>query len=113
LIISFLSVVVAISQWAINIRQMNGERPFRSALGCNFVPLAAVVFSQAQVEQMAKGAKNTRKAGRKTGGTRKGKKAGSPWTKFVKKIYNEMKAKDPNVKLGAAMKEASKRKSEM
>jgi hypothetical protein len=41
--------------------------------------------------------------------TRKGTK----WTAFVKKIYAEMKKKNPSVKLGAAMKEASKRKSEM
>ena len=106
-------MLVVIFQWEINIQRMNGVRPFRSALGANSVRLAAGVFSQVQVEQMAKAAKTTRKAGRKTSGTRKGKKAGSPWTKFVKKIYNEMKAKDPNVKLGAAMKEASKRKSEM
>lgn len=44
-------------------------------------------------------------------GTR-GKK-GTPWTAFVKKIYAEMKRKDPNVKLGEAMKAASKRKAEM
>lgn len=44
--------------------------------------------------------------------SRKGGK-GTPWTAFVKKIYNEMKKKDPNVKLGAAMKAASKRKAEM
>jgi hypothetical protein len=47
----------------------------------------------------------------KKSGTRKGK--GTPWTAFVKKIYNEMKKKDKNVKLGAAMKEASRRKREM
>ena len=90
---------------------MNGVRPFRSVTGSNFVPLAAVVFSQAQVEQMAKGTRSNRKAARK--GTRKGKSGGTPWTKFVKKIYNEMKAKNPNTKLGDAMKAASKRKSEM
>ena len=39
--------------------------------------------------------------------------SGSKWTDFVKKIYGEMKRKNPNVKLGAAMKEASKRKKEM
>jgi hypothetical protein len=38
---------------------------------------------------------------------------GTPWTKFVKKIYSEMKKKNPDAKLGAAMKEASKRKDEM
>lgn len=51
----------------------------------------------------------TRKAHHKRKGTRKLSK----WTVFVKKIYGEMKRKDPNVKLGAAMKEASRRKSEM
>ena len=111
LIISFRSVVVAISQWAINIPQMNGVRPFKRDLGSNFVLLAAVVFSQAQVEQMAKGTRSNRKAAKK--GTRKGKRAGTPWTKFVKKIYNEMKPKNPNTKLGDAMRAASKRKSEM
>ena len=47
------------------------------------------------------------KKARKTRGT------GTKWTRFVKKIYGEMKKKNPSVKLGAAMKEASKRKSEM
>jgi hypothetical protein len=41
-----------------------------------------------------------------------GKKMSS-WTSFVKKIYSEMKRKNPNVKLGDAMHAASKRKSEM
>jgi hypothetical protein len=49
--------------------------------------------------------------GGKRKGTRKGK--GTPWTRFVKKIYDEMKRTNKHVKLGAAMKEASKRKSEM
>jgi hypothetical protein len=44
---------------------------------------------------------------------RKGTRKASKWTKFVKKIYMEMKRKDKNVKLGAAMKEASRRKNEM
>ena len=111
LIILFRSVVGVISRWAINIPQMNGARPFRSALGVNIGILGVRVFSQAQVEQMAKGTKSNRKAARK--GTRKAKSGGTPWTKFVKKIYNEMKAKNPNTKLGDAMKAASKRKSEM
>jgi hypothetical protein len=42
-------------------------------------------------------------------GTRKAGK-GTPWTAFVKKVYMEMKKKDKNAKLGAAMKEASRRK---
>ena len=44
------------------------------------------------------------------GGRRKSKRAPSQWTKFVTKVYHEMKKKDKNVKLGAAMKEASRRK---
>jgi hypothetical protein len=44
---------------------------------------------------------------------RKGTRKGSKWTTFVKKIYVEMKRKNPDAKLGAAMKEASRRKSEM
>ena len=58
-------------------------------------------------------AKHTRKAGKKTKGTRKVGKKMSKWTAFVKKVYGEMKRKNPNVKLGDAMKAASKRKSEM
>ena len=46
-------------------------------------------------------------------GARKGTRKISKWTAFVKKIYVEMKKKDKNVKLGDAMKEASKRKGEM
>ena len=45
--------------------------------------------------------------------TRKMNKKASQWTAFVKKIYMEMKKKNPAVKLGAAMKEASRRKAEM
>jgi hypothetical protein len=47
-----------------------------------------------------------------TGG-KKGTRKANKWTLFVKKVYNEMKKKDKNVKLGAAMKEASRRKKEM
>jgi len=43
----------------------------------------------------------------------KGTRKASKWTKFVTKVYTEMKKKDKSVKLGDAMKEASKRKSEM
>jgi hypothetical protein len=60
----------------------------------------------------------TRTGGTRTGGARKGsKKRGtrkmSKWTVFVKKIYTEMKKKNKDVKLGDAMKEASRRKNEM
>lgn len=50
---------------------------------------------------------------RKARSAKKGTRKGTKWTNFVKKIYLEMKRKDKNVKLGAAMKEASRRKSEM
>ena len=50
---------------------------------------------------------------RKSHKSRKVGKKMSKWTSFVKKIYGEMKRKDANVKLGAAMKEASRRKAEM
>ena len=52
----------------------------------------------------------SRQGGKKA---RKTRGKGTKWTMFVKKIYSEMKKKNPSVKLGAAMKEASKRKSEM
>ena len=72
--------------------------------------MAACVFSKPSVEHMAK----TRRASRKSKGTRKaGKRALSPWNKLVMKVYREMKAKDKNVKFGAALKAASKRKGEM
>jgi hypothetical protein len=54
--------------------------------------------------------RKNRKGGKKT---RKMNPKAMKWTGFVKKIYQEMKKKNPNVKLGDAMKEASKRKSEM
>lgn len=60
--------------------------------------------------------KNARKNNMQAGGkrkTRKMNKKASQWTAFVKKIYMEMKKKNPAVKLGAAMKEASRRKAEM
>jgi hypothetical protein len=37
----------------------------------------------------------------------------SEWNLFVKKIYEEGKAKDPNYKPKQAFKDASRRKSEM
>ena len=62
---------------------------------------------QQKQQQQQQGGKKKRRA------TRKGSRKGTPWTRFVKKIYDEMKRKDKNVKLGAAMKEASRRKREM
>ena len=46
-------------------------------------------------------------------GKSKSKGKGTRWTRFVQKIYHELKQKNPNTKLKDAMKAASKRKSEM
>jgi len=54
-------------------------------------------------------AKTRGKSNRKS---RRGRKP-TKWTLFVKRIYDEMKRADKDVKLGDAMKEASRRKSEM
>ena len=57
-------------------------------------------------------AKSTRKNMGKAKGTRKGKRTLSPalkaWNEKVMKIYREMKKKDPNTRLGDAMKKAKK-----
>ena len=54
---------------------------------------------------------STRKVRSKKASTRKMKKGSkiSKWTMLVKQVYDEMKKKNPDVKLGDAMKEASKR----
>ena len=60
-----------------------------------------------------------RMSGGKRKGTRKnnmmegGKRKASPWNKFVKKIFGEMRRKDKDASFGDALKEASRRKSEM
>ena len=46
-------------------------------------------------------------------GTRKMGKKMTKWTDFVSKIHKELKKKNPDSKLGDAMKEASRRKREM
>jgi hypothetical protein len=48
-----------------------------------------------------------------SGGSRKVGKKMSKWTAFVQKIFKELKKKNKDAKLGDAMKEASRRKSEM
>jgi len=50
---------------------------------------------------------NTRKADRKG---KKGTRKPTEWTKLVTAVYKELKAKNPNAKLGDAMKEAAKRR---
>jgi hypothetical protein len=42
-----------------------------------------------------------------------GKRKASPWNKFVKKIFGEMRRKDKDASFSDALKEASRRKSEM
>ena len=60
-------------------------------------------------------AKHTRKASRKhsrksTHKKRRISKGASSWNKKVMEVYREMKRKNPNTKLGDAMKEAARRK---
>jgi len=55
------------------------------------------------------GGKKSQNGGKKSQKTRKSK-GPSDWNKKVMMIYREMKKKDKNVKLGSAMKEASRRK---
>jgi hypothetical protein len=43
----------------------------------------------------------------------KGGRALSPWNKFVSKVYHEGKESDPDYEFKQALKDASKRKSEM
>ena len=73
----------------------------------------------AQLQGGKRKSRQQKKGGSKNkqeGGTRKNKQAGgkkkgpSDWNKKVMEIYRELKKKNPSVKLGAAMKEASKRK---
>jgi hypothetical protein len=61
-----------------------------------------------QEQQKQQGGRRSRRHARKT--HKKGKKGPSDWNKKVMAIYRDMKKKDKNVKLGAAMKEASRRK---
>lgn len=55
---------------------------------------------------------STRKANRKDRKkeTRKQSGGGTAWTNLVTATYKELKAKNPNAKLGDAMKEASRRR---
>ena len=57
--------------------------------------------------------KQTRKHAHKRHSSRKVGHKAMKWTSFVSKIHKELKKRNPNAKLGDAMKEASRRKSEM
>lgn len=63
---------------------------------------------QTRKQQGAKRSEKKQDGGKKK--TRKMAKGPSEWNKKVMAIYRDMKKKDPSVKLGAAMKEASRRK---
>jgi hypothetical protein len=58
---------------------------------------------------MAKTRRVSRKGSKGKKGTRKARK-GSDWSAAVKRVYGELKRKNPSAKLGDAMKEASRRK---
>ena len=62
-----------------------------------------------QKQQGGKKQKQQKQQGGKRS-TRKMHKGASKWNELVMKVYKDLKKKDPNVKLGAAMKEASRRK---
>jgi hypothetical protein len=57
------------------------------------------------------GRRRTRKGSFKSRkSSRKMSKGASSWNQLVMKVYKELKAKNKNVKLGEAMREASRRK---
>jgi hypothetical protein len=55
------------------------------------------------------GGRRTRSKSRKSRKTRKMSKGASTWNQKMMTVYREMKRKNPNVRLGEAMKEASRR----
>ena len=63
-----------------------------------------------QKQDGGKKQKQQKQQGGKKRATRKMGKGASKWNELVMKVYKDLKKKDPNVKLGAAMKEASRRK---
>ena len=75
----------------------------------NNVPVPAEGFSALNGGRRGRKSRHAKKA-QKGKKTRKMAKGPSDWNKKVMMIYRDMKKKDKNVKLGAAMKEASRRK---
>jgi len=57
---------------------------------------------------MAKTRKNRKAGSRKA--SRKGTRKASNWAQSVKRVYEELKRKNRNAKLGDAMREASRRR---
>ena len=51
---------------------------------------------------------NRRQSRKQQGGARKTHRKASNWAAAVKKVYHDLKKKNPAAKLGDAMKEASK-----
>jgi hypothetical protein len=60
-------------------------------------------MSKARSKAMRRGKKTKKRSSK-----RKGKKPASNWNKHMMVVYKSMKAKDPSVKLGDAMKAAKK-----
>jgi len=72
---------------------------------------AAKNVKNAPAEEPTMGGRRKSRSNKSKGGkSRKMAKGPSDWNKKVMEIYRELKKKNPSVKLGAAMKEASKRK---
>lgn len=64
-------------------------------------------------ENNSKNDPNNQSGGKRRGKkTRRASKGASDWNKKVMMIYHELKRKNPLTKLGAAMKEASRRKKQ-
>jgi hypothetical protein len=61
-------------------------------------------------EKVEGGRRKSRRHGKKGAKTVKKGKGPSEWNKKVMEIYRKMKKSNPSVKLGAAMKEASRLK---
>lgn len=71
-----------------------------------------IMFSKVDMATR-KNRRNSRKqegGRRKRSGTRKLGRKASDWSAAVKRVYQELKRKNPSARLGDAMKEASKRK---
>lgn len=106
-----------IHQWDRNTRLTSGVQHLvinpLDAHGQNFLGnICVCVFSNHLVETMSARTQKQRRQQRKQEGGAKTRKL-SPWNKFVQKVYRDMKRKNNGAKFGDALKEASRRKSEM
>ncbi len=119
--ISFAELFKRISDqgYASNIRQINELMFFLK------FSLSGQIKSKHKIEMALNKTRRNKKHGGKAemknrrnktqGGKRKLSRGASDWHKSVMKVYKEMKAHDPSVKLGAAMKRAAelKRKGQL